>query len=1047
MHMEVIESTRPAMGEGNSVISSSPNPLQDESSQPQVNPLAQEDNNATSPNISSFESLLTNHTPVLDSFILQCPTSSLLNLYHTSSYLRSFLESYSLTWRNLSFKLQEANPAPAVSSVSVNAENTQNKSCDYLVQEIVVPFSLHLRSLDLDNTGVSGDVLTTQVLLQRRDTLEHLSVRGCRNVSLKYSILPHLELYARKPTRFKSRNSLFDKKFALKSLYVYRCRHHRRRPYLGSSADKSDSDSYATHKLVLECRRLGIWTDTGWCTTPAGRCQRRRSYANSRLGTGPPEVWVPFDRLWRSRNRIGAVEGSDGEKYNDVCLWDKDEDGYQGEALGTGTSKGEGRMVPVHERRSHRIFIEDVQCSSCQKVIPERCEQCSVLMHCAGCRKTLCYDCAFDKIYRIDEPVPYLPSELWWAPGATQSPNLLKAPEYGGNSSFPRLKMRWCCTEPMFSQGGGITFAVPATDNRKCDRIRAAPLPKRVQWEDDDFISKDNSDPAESLDEGPWSDYKRDRLIRNRLGDLSKKSTPCPRIFCETCYKSPPWKVNCNSCRKPLCNEHDLHGLRLRMCGYRDLTAEKRDLIANLPLEKPRPRIFSVILSEKTGDEKIIEVRFQPQHGGVEKVDPSNQKPQPKIFSIIISRNKAGEEKIVDFKFEEQLASNIIDDIVEFYNNPKNMNEFKEAMQKQLEEANPTQSNSFDSQVSEIPDEVEDNEVDTLPIVDENGLVNEANALRVFRYFPPEDSFIPEEHDLFLTAYTKFPKNFSKIAERFPNKYDVPQCILHYYATKHEVNYKTKQSLMAMKRKGPFHKLNTQWYGCQGLFCPQYRPVNDHRPRCSVAIKECSTCHVYVCPPCRKWNPPCRCAYCSTHYNCPNCYLKLDKDVCRKAAEEEAERLKKLELERKKAELEKQNEEWAAVPEFFERIESEMVADNVKGDESGPENQGPARLGLPFDPVKDAAALNNANGSQDVAAANADMGTDIDALLRFELATASEQLVTLTEMIADAPYSIMPWNLPTPAPMGHTAVDSSSVGSPVQTEAEDGSSAQGASSS
>jgi len=173
----------------------------------------------------------------------------------------------------------------------------------------------------------------------------------------------------------------------------------------------------------------------------------------------------------------------------------------------------------------------------------------------------------------------------------------------------------------------------------------------------------------------------------------------------------------------------------------------------------------------------------------------------------------------------------------------------------------------------------------------------------------------------------------------------------------------------------------------------------------------------------------------------------LDKDVCRKAAEEEAERLKKLELERKKAELEKQNEEWAAVPEFFERIESEMVADNAKEDESGPENQGPARLGLPFDPVKDAAALNNATGSQDVAAANADMGTDIDALLRFELATASEQLVTLTEMIADAPYSIMPWNLPTPAPMGHTAVDSSSVGSPVQTEAEDGSSAQGASSS
>jgi hypothetical protein len=824
MRMEVISTTRLGpLGEGPLLDRALPEPEGNsvfETAIAQVNTDDQQDDNEMSPNRSRFETIITSCTPILESFLQQCPTSSILSLYHTSPYLRNFLENYPLAWRNLSFKLVDANTIPATSSVSASLDDPKAKACDYLMQEVVVPFSLHLRSLDLDNTGVNGDTLTTQVLLQRRSTLEHLSVRGCRNVSLKYNILPHIELYARKPTGFKSRNPQFNEKFALKSVYVYRSRHHRRRPYLGSSADKTDSDSYATHKLVLECRRLGIWTDTGWCTTPAGRCQRRRSYANSRLASGPPEVWVPFDRLWRSKNRIGCPEDSDSVRSKNPCLWDEDEDGWDGEALGTGNSRGEGRMAPVHERRSHKIFVENIKCDDCNKDIPERCEQCSVLMHCAGCRKTLCYECAFDKKYHIDEPVPYLPSELWWAPGATQSPNLLKAPEYGSASSFPRIKMRWCCIEPMFSQGGGITFQVPTNQARKCDRIRAAPLPKDGGWEDQDFIPSTTTKTTDPKDEeGSWSDYKHDRLIRNRLGDLSREASICPRMFCESCYKSPAWKLNCNSCRKPLCNEHDLRGLRLRMCGYRDLGIEKAALKAKEAVQKPQP-----------------------------------------LFSIIIDKDENGNEKVVDMKLNEQHAHDVIRDLIDFYKDPKNMEAFKQAMRDKREAA-------IKKLIELESSPADPNDDDPL-----------CSIAFMFQSYSPPPTLPPEP------------------------------CI---------------------RIPAP------PWYGCQKIYCPQYRPLTDHRPRCSVIIKECSTCHVYVCPGCRKTHLPCKCSYCSSHYNCPNCYRKLGEGVCRKAAEEEAERKRIERLEKEKAEREKSNEEMGVVGEFFERL---LVTENEGGAELSVQN-------------------------------------------------------------------------------------------------------------
>lgn len=64
-------------------------------------------------------------------------------------------------------------------------------------------------------------------------------------------------------------------------------------------------------------------------------------------------------------------------------------------------------------------------------------------------------------------------------------------------------------------------------------------------------------------------------MMKWLLGPPDREPTACPRNLCQECYDTPQWKVHCKSCSKPLCIEHDLRGLRLRICGYRDLTLEK----------------------------------------------------------------------------------------------------------------------------------------------------------------------------------------------------------------------------------------------------------------------------------------------------------------------------------------------------------------------------------------------------------------------------------------------------------------------------------------
>lgn len=580
------------------------------------------------PDLSRFELFLTCSPPILESFLLQAPTSTILALYHTSSYLRQFIRTYPTSWKYLSFRLHQPQQTTAATNPvnGTGVRQSSNYALDQLLIYIVNPFSTCLTSLELDNTAVSGQILTQTVLHLRRDTLTHLSVRGCKNVSLKYHINPWLTLYAL--TSDLANATYTPKEFqqlALKSLYVYRCRHHRRRPYLPQSLIRKDSDSEPTHELVNICHKLGIWTDTAWCTTPGARCDRRKGYVSQRVPPDPREVWVVYDRLWRSKNWLGPVEGpgvvaqSDAKtrkRKRDGRSWEYSEDAAYGEPLGT---RDQGKALPAHLRQSHRQFVENVTCDNCSSVILERCEQCSVRMHCSGCRKTLCASCAFDRPYlRNKNASDEAKNSIWWAPGCAVSPCSMQdndlvpigpgmnpPPTTNNASNMPNLKLKWCCTEPSFSGGGGITFFGGLHPDN--EQVKAAPLPRHEGWEDLEFDrdmemevdaqmqkTSRNAQTSEDLKSGPNA-----LGLAGRFVSIDELFSTCPvlhghssqalRNLCDECYSLEMWKVTCKSCSLTICLKHDVREkMRVRICGYRDLAVEKMDFRTRQKLSKSK---------------------------------------------------------------------------------------------------------------------------------------------------------------------------------------------------------------------------------------------------------------------------------------------------------------------------------------------------------------------------------------------------------------------------------------------------------------------------
>ena len=544
---------------------------------------------------SPFERIITACPPISESLLLQLPTSSIISLYHTSECLRQFLQDYPTAWKSLSFRspspsrsvIRQGSPGSDASADS-SASSSKLYNLDLLLVNIVLPFGVRLRTLELDHTTIAGESLAHCVLHARRDTLEHLSVRGCKQISLKYHIVPFLTLF--KLQQHSRPGSIPKTGLKLKSLYTFRCRHHRRRPYTPESLLRKDSDSLPTHDLIQLCHELGIWTDSAWCPTVGGRCLRRKEYS---FGRGTPdakiEVWVVYDRLWRSCNRLGPRYPAQVGRRSvpNGHLWQDAETGYNGEPLGC---QEDGKGVPAHLRRSHATFTEDIKCDGCSVQVQERCEHCSIMMHCMGCRKTFCQTCAFSRpLPRGTNHDRENGNHLWWAPGTSRNPNLMLqeiTPDANSTIGFipnstipPATKMRWCCVKPTFSHGGSISFPGRTVSCFSNNQIRAVPLPRNKQYEDRDFAIRQKNEMRGTICMVRRSPGRE--LHHTLRKPLNSPDDFCSRNLCEDCWNVPTWKASCLICRQTLCLAHDFRLQKVRLCGYKPLDTEENLDIEN----------------------------------------------------------------------------------------------------------------------------------------------------------------------------------------------------------------------------------------------------------------------------------------------------------------------------------------------------------------------------------------------------------------------------------------------------------------------------------
>ncbi|KAF1931411.1 uncharacterized protein M421DRAFT_418045 [Didymella exigua CBS 183.55] len=849
--------------------------------------------------LSRFEAVVTAYPPVLESLLAQLPTAAVVELYHTSRHLRLFLERYPLAWKTLSFRLPQ--PAVAVGSPgneTPDARERQSKqyAFDALLRQIIAPHGTRITNLDLCNTAVNGVALVASVLAPHLHTLRHLSVRGCKNVSIKYHIVPFLEPYTLRDAPW------LRTQLALTSLYTYRCRHHRRRPYLPASLVRRDSDSDPTHQLIDICHQLRIWTDTAWCPSPGGRCYRRKDYHAGRAAPQNMEVWVPFDRLWRSSNRIGPLEGTKRLGEHDGRLWEIAEEGQDGEPLGTenGPFAGEGKHVPAHARKSHTTFVENVKCSQCDDVILERCESCSVRMHCMGCRKTLCASCAFNRpIPRKRARTRHFASlafgtsmgalghasgstaslqdrkqeakaeknRFWWAPGATRSPNLMSESAHDDDSSDsedtlnnglpgppahrdpPKLNMHWCCLEPIFSGGGGIAVLGTGLGGRGADKIRAAPLPRCKQYEDPDFSNQLRPvDYIRELKNNGLYEYVlgEDVDILNYLKQesLELQQQTCPRGLCTDCYRSFRWKVSCRACKNPICKEHDFGALKVRKCGYRDLHTERDHVRAHT--EPPQ---------------RLVIPDFNPHRTG------------------------------------EDL------------------------------ERTPTASSQLDA-VSTADNESESSE--GTPMSQSQVLMAPVGATEMGTFNPltTPDPFILTSSLSFVPVSSSRPRSLSASGVRSRNSVSWSNPPRGAPPT----SISNPLPLPCHSRNHP-----VQWEGCGAYFCQYPRPVGDNRPQCPALLKECSECAVLVCDACSTLNPSCTCTFCTVNFHCPTCTRKPHvRQKCRLDAElkakKDAEQRAKAKLERDRLERGQADELAGAMNEFFSALyESDAPPDPSAG--------------------------------------------------------------------------------------------------------------------
>lgn len=532
------------------------------------------------------------------------------------------------------------------------------------------------------------------------------------------------------------------------------------------------------------------------------------------------EVWVPFDRLWRSGNRLGPVDGTRALGDHDGRLWEIAETGEDGEPLGpeNGNPAKEGKHAPAHLRSSHNTFVQDVKCAQCNDIILERCESCSVRMHCMGCRKTLCASCAFNR------PIPKkrvktrhfanlafgssstLGSTLgqaagsasaledrtreekvernrfWWAPGATRSPNLMNESahdddssdsEDGGNLNAgmlvsaanrepPKLNMHWCCLEPIFSGGGGIAVLGTGLGGRGADKIRAAPLPRTKQFEDPDFSNQLRPvDYIRELKNNGLYEYVLgedvDILSYLKQDSLDLQQQTCPRGLCNDCYRSFRWKVSCRACKSPICKEHDFRALKVRKCGYRDLHTEREH-----------------VRSHNEPPQRLVIPEFNPNRATT---------PDPERTPTASSHN-------------------------DIFSTADNESESSETAMSQ-------------SQILVAPSALASVEMSATPSLDSMSTMDPFSLATSLSYVPVSSSR---------------PRSFSVSGVRGRNSGSWPT------SPRVPLNSITNPLPLPCNPRHP-----VQWEGCGAYFCQYPRPVGDNRPQCPALLKECSECAVLVC--------------------------------------------------------------------------------------------------------------------------------------------------------------------------------------------------------
>ena len=611
---------------------------------------------------------------------------------------------------------------------------------------------------------------------------------------------------------------------------------------------------------------LNIWTDTAWCTSPGARCYRRAMYVTSRIPQDSREVWVVYDRLWRSKNWLGPPDESSHKRdalrpkrKRDCRFWECDEKAANGEALG---GQDEGKDVPMHLRQSHRRFVEDIRCDGCSEVINERCESCSVMMHCAGCRKTLCASCAFDRPYlRNKNAPPEERNQYWWAPGCAASPCSMldqDVPPAGPNQplnintpSLPTTKFKWCCTEPVFSGGGGITFS--SGSSRETDRIRAAPLPSGQGWEDTDFCSESshasavgqNCEACSGADlqqsptfplAGRWTSLE-EFFEWQASAHAAEDGHPItvPRSLCDECHASEQWNIKCKGCSSPLCVKHDVRDrLKFRVCGYKDLAQERQDF-------KLRQKAL------KSMEAKLATFRQWEEQ---KKVDPqlANQTPPPDV-SELEQQGQTGRAR----SQTEPLTS------------------FFAATRPLFPTAGFPPSATITSET--INAEAMTMEADLNALLQ---TVRSNRPVTPLRRQPPARPLSPGSNATDSASRSSSPAPEGSASPEPPEQ--------------------------TPDRPAPSPPSRELWRGCQSFFCPQNRLPGDRRRRCAAAMRQCSQCKTHVCSECvSSLEPACPCKGCrvpqaedgtsqattdSALFFCPNCrWDRMVSGKCKRKTE------------------------------------------------------------------------------------------------------------------------------------------------------------------